>query len=323
MAELAVKITKEMDESAWRDARRQGLGGSDMAAVLGESPWRTPLDVYLDKLGLVPEREPTPAMRRGTVLEPVAADEYARLTGKRLQRGHAGLPVGILRHESHPWMQMNLDRVVMGERTIAEIKCPGIQVFARIKRQGVPADIYIQGQHYLAVSEYEKVLFIIFNAERWEVLPVEVVRDEIVIRHIIEAGKRFWHDHVLAQVPPPEIAEQGTDLDLPEVGGDLVVIDDPGWQRAAAELREAREIMEAAGDLEEAAKARLQEIMTSRNAQVAEGAGLRVYWAPQAGRNSLDSRRLKKERPEVYEQYLKQSRPSRPFRPFWLRKEAA
>lgn len=61
------------DKQQWLEGRRRGIGGSDVAAVLQLSPWRTPLDVWNDKLGLSPEHEMTSSLYWGTTLEQVVA----------------------------------------------------------------------------------------------------------------------------------------------------------------------------------------------------------------------------------------------------------
>ena len=63
------------DKQQWLEGRRRGIGGSDVAAVLQLSPWRTPLDVWNDKLGLSPEHEMTSSLYWGTTLEQVVAEQ--------------------------------------------------------------------------------------------------------------------------------------------------------------------------------------------------------------------------------------------------------
>ncbi len=66
---------------AWLAERRTGLGGSDVAAILGLSKWKTPLDVYLDKIGEGsedPDDEKRRTFARGHAMEPTIVDEYAR-----------------------------------------------------------------------------------------------------------------------------------------------------------------------------------------------------------------------------------------------------
>jgi putative phage-type endonuclease len=77
-----------MTRDEWLAARRTGIGGSDIAAILGLSPWRTPLDVYRDKVDGAEQPE-TEAMRWGRLLEDVIAREYAVRAGVRIQRAIA------------------------------------------------------------------------------------------------------------------------------------------------------------------------------------------------------------------------------------------
>ena len=70
----------------WLKQRKLGIGGSDVAAVLGLSAFRTPTDVYLDKIGEAEPRQATDSMHFGQLLEAVVAKEFARRTGMKVQR---------------------------------------------------------------------------------------------------------------------------------------------------------------------------------------------------------------------------------------------
>ena len=69
----------------WHEARKSGLGGSDIAAVLGLSKWASPMDVWYQKRGLVDPLEESNAMRRGRLLEPAIAEWYAEETGLQVE----------------------------------------------------------------------------------------------------------------------------------------------------------------------------------------------------------------------------------------------
>ena len=64
------------EREQWLLQRRAGLGGSDIGAILGLSPFRTPVDVYLEKTGRAPANEETLQMRFGTYAEEFVAQEY-------------------------------------------------------------------------------------------------------------------------------------------------------------------------------------------------------------------------------------------------------
>ena len=102
------------DKQQWLEGRRRGIGGSDVAAVLQLSPWRTPLDVWNDKLGLSPEHEMTSSLYWGTTLEQVVAKEFANRTGFKLQK---------VNHQfvdpDNDWAIANIDRAIINP-TIAK-----------------------------------------------------------------------------------------------------------------------------------------------------------------------------------------------------------
>jgi putative phage-type endonuclease len=92
----------------WLEARKQGIGGSDVAAVLGLSPWKTPVDIWLDKTNQTPDAEPNEAMYWGTVLEDVVAAEYAKRNNVKVQRITESLV-----HPLYPWARASIDRAVI------------------------------------------------------------------------------------------------------------------------------------------------------------------------------------------------------------------
>ena len=68
----------------WHEHRRRYRNASETAAVLGVSPWTTPYQLWLQRLGRA-EVKINPAMVRGTELEPAAREAYERLTGNVME----------------------------------------------------------------------------------------------------------------------------------------------------------------------------------------------------------------------------------------------
>jgi putative phage-type endonuclease len=178
--------------------RRSGIGGSDAAAVIGISPWSTPLAIYERKLGLVPDVEETAAMRWGTILEAPIADEYARVTGRQ------ALVAPMQRHPQHPWMIAHVDRVVDTDR-IVEIKTSARgEAWGEPGSDDLPAHYLTQCQHYLSVTGARVCdVAVLLNGSDFRIYPVE--RDEALIAYLIEREGKFWREHVLAKNPPEAV----------------------------------------------------------------------------------------------------------------------
>lgn len=311
MSQAVEKLQKE---------RLQGIGGSDSPVILGVSPFKSKKELWLEKRGLVESPSPTPAMKRGIFLEPIIAKIYQEVTGRKLRRRKK-----VLSHKKFPFLIAHVDREITsnssGSPGILEIKCPGLRVFSQCKREGLPEYYYVQLQHYLAVTGREWGSFAVFNAERWELLHFDVERDDELIDLIIQKDNEFWklvQDGICPDDYYKDLEEQ--DVNLPKVGGKFVNLDgDPQWIDAIEDLKTAKEILDDAQALYDAAKEKIQNIMTQYNAEVAEGAGVRVYWSWSPGRTSYDVKRIFKDHPEIDpEKYKKTGKPYRSFRPFFL-----
>ncbi len=297
--------------------QREGVGGSDTPTIMGVNPYETPLELWETKTGRRQQPETTPAMMRGTVLEPLIAELYAEKTGRKIRRVNT-----LLRHPQHAWLTGNIDREILNDGRgpgILEIKAPGLQVFGKAKREGLPPAYGLQLQHYLAVSGRKWGAFAVFNSEKWEMIFFDIDADPELQNIIIARDCEFWQ---CVQEDRPPVIDVTPTLELPTVGpSELVTIDSPVWKEAVDRLREAREIKAEAEALEEQAKAEIQNIMTAAGASVAEGAGARFYWKESPGRVTVDNKRLLKEKPDIYAAYAKTGQPFKTFKPYFLRGE--
>lgn len=158
----------------WLEVRRQGVGGSDAAAIIGCNDYSSPYTVWLDKTGRLPEKEPTEAMRQGTDLEDYVAKRFAEKTGKKVRRKN-----DTLRNPKYPFALANVDRWVVGENAGLECKTANTLNYAKFRDGEFPANYYVQCMHYMAVTGadrwYLAVLvfgreFIVFELERDEEL---------------------------------------------------------------------------------------------------------------------------------------------------------
>lgn len=281
--------------------RKKGLGGSDMAAVMGLDPYRTATDVYLEKTTEQPEKT-GPHLDRGNAMEPIIRELY------RKETGHNVFQVSTYEDD---WAVGNVDGVIWAKGDsrkdgygILEIKCPSLGSYQRIKMYGIPENYQIQMQHYLWLSECWWGEFAIFNADKWELTRVRVERDEEIIRHIREHGERFWNDCVLAG-KPPEIKERDTPV-LPPVGGQVVALEGEEARLVAA-CREMKALADEALALAAEAKKALMDKLAPG---VYEAAGARVYISQQEGRKGLDKLALQAENPGLdLARYEKQGEP--------------
>lgn len=222
-----------MTRAAWLAERRRGIGGSDIAAVLGMSRWASPRDVWLDKTGRAPEKPATWAMRKGIVLEPLILEWFAERTGRRVERS------GMLRHPEHDWALVNVDALV-DDDGIAEVKTASWWVRDEWDAGQVADAAELQSQWGLFVTGRSKAYVIAAISDDEPVIR-ERDRDQALIDMMRERAERFWHDHVLADVEPPLLpVDLGTvRKEYPVVERARVVADpslEPAFERRAAAI---------------------------------------------------------------------------------------
>lgn len=192
-----------MDRQEWLKARKRGLGGSDAAAILGLSPWKSPMDVWLDKTERLEEEAPDAdrefLLNLGEQLEPVIAKLYERRTGRELVLPHQR----ILKHMEHGVLLASADRLVSGEKRGVELKSENLfqDKFGDEGTDQVPEHYLIQCAHYMAV----------YNYDAWDVALLHggvdfktytIHRDLELEKEMISQLLDWWNTHVVADVPP-------------------------------------------------------------------------------------------------------------------------
>lgn len=293
----------------WLERRRHGIGGSDVAAMLGISRYKSPISLWLEKTGMVePEdlsdREP---IYWGNTLEDIVAKEFSLRTGKKVKRKNA-----LLHHPQHPHMIANVDRLVIGERAGLECKTAGIRQAERWEGDEVPDEYYLQCQHYLCVTGLRKWYIAVLIAGQ-EFIWKEVQRDERIIAVLIEKEAEFWN--LVETKTRPEVDGSQATADalgrmMPNSNGSEIVLP------AGAELwidryREADAGIKAWETIQMTAECKLKEMLGEN--EVGTCGEAKVTWKTTKGRESFDSKRFKADHPELAKDYVKLGDPSRRF----------
>ena len=298
MALVAVS-TKGMDRAEWLEERRKGIGGSDAAAIAGLSRYRSPFQVYMEKLGLIEPAEENEAMYWGTRLEEIVADEFSKRTGLKIRRRNA-----ILQHPEHKFMLANVDRLIVGKDEGLECKTASAYKADEWKDDDIPWEYAIQCYHYMAVTGYSAWwIAVLIGGNRFVYKRIE--RDENIIANLIKIESDFWNNHILKKVPP-EVDGSETSTEFvkslyPESNGKAVDL-----PSTAAEWIEA---YERYSEEEKAARERKQEAQNHLQMLLGEfETGFyrdrKIVWKT-ITTNRIDTKLLKSEQPEIYEKYLK------------------
>ena len=299
----------------WLEWRRNGIGASDVAGILGLSQWASPWSVWADKVGLSEPEDPTDAMQWGLYAERAVGPWFQDRTGLIV----AGEQTWCS-HPEHDWMRCTvdgfvfesdadyIDRAVCDAIGVLEIKTTGDSADSWAEQ--IPTHYQCQAQWQMAVTGLDRVWFAVLHAPfgrvRFEVYELE--RDEADIATLIDTAGAFWRDHVLTGTPPPSDGKEATTRALGEAWDDTtdeaVELDD---RIVAALLPKLTEIKQAIKELE-ADKAEMENEIKAALADHELGTvdGWKVSWKSQT-RTSIDTKPLRAEMPEVAEKFTNES----------------
>ena len=190
--------TADLPYEEWLEYRRLGIGGSDASVVCGINQYKSPVELYMDKIGMSLNQEVGDAAYWGTRLESLVREEFTLRTGIEV------LPVNqILQSEAHPYMLANLDGLIEHSEygsCIFEAKTTNTFLGGKWEGDSIPDEYLLQIQHYMAVTGYNGAYVAVLiggNTFKWKFIK----RDEEIITFLIKLEGNFW-GHVQSGVPP-------------------------------------------------------------------------------------------------------------------------
>lgn len=280
------KSTLEMTHDEWLLDRRRGIGGSDVATILGLNKWKSAYQLWLEKTGQVEldHTDSEPAYW-GNVLEEVVAKEFQERTGLKVRRRNQ-----VFEHPLHPFLRANIDRDVVGEKAVLECKTANQFLANEWEGEEIPLSYLCQVQHYMNVMNYDHAyIAVLIGGQKFIWKRIE--RDQKVIDMITERLVEFWEINVIEGVEPPidgskaasdflngHYSEEGTEeIVLPESFDELI--------RYRNEMKESEKIIK-----EEIAKLenQIKSEMGKKDAVIGITSNFVISW------KSITSKRLNK-----------------------------
>ena len=284
--------TVDMSREDWLEHRRKSIGGSDAATIVGLNPWSSPYELWADKLGKIPPKEETEAMRIGHDLEEYVARRFCEATGKRVRRENS-----ILRNMEYPFAHANVDRLIVGEKAGLECKTTSVLNLRNFKDGDYPANYYVQCQHYMMVTGMDTWYLAVLVLGR-EFLWFEINRNEEDIKALRDAEEDFW-GYVVNQKAPPVDGTEACSRTLDTLYADSEPDTEIDLTAISNVLQKRSEISKSIKELEERKKACENDIKNYM-AESERGSceGFKVSWKSQE-RTTVDTKKLAADHPEI------------------------
>lgn len=302
-------VSQAEDENEWKAVRNKGLGGSDIGAICGVSPFTSARQIYFNKTGqfdeaIKPGAAATERMHWGHLLEPVVADEFAAQTGKKL------IELGAtLAHKDFPWMRANIDRLIIDDDGkpcgILEVKTTSEYNAEEWENGEIPLTYMYQLQWYMHILDLKYGAFACLAGGN-KYFSYEVFRDDALINNVlIPAATDFWNNNVLA-LKEPELQSSDTDYinnkySAVEKNSEVQLSDDTSDELAKTVVECKKQIKELEGILDEAQN-RLKEKLQDK--EIGYTKSYTIKWSPRSS-TRVDTDKLKTNFPDIYEQCKK------------------
>lgn len=302
-AALRLVDTRSLDREQWLEVRKGGIGSSDAAAAVGLCPYKSQLELWMEKTGRTPVEDAPPGMDDprywGTLLEPYVAVAYSQQTDRKVRKVNA-----VLQHPTFPYMLANIDREVVGcpEIQILECKTAG-EWGSKLWRDGVPEYVQLQVQHQLAVTNQQAAdVAVLLCGQSLEIHRIE--RDEEAISRLMVLEARFW-EYVTTDTEPPADGSESAGKALrqlyPGGGNAMDFCEDRTLSDTFARLVALREELDVRVKEGEQLKQILQQAMGDA-ARAVFATGEVSFKRAQDG-TSLDTKRLAQDHPDLVARY--------------------
>lgn len=298
-------IIRPKSHEEWLKAREEGVGASEVAALVGLSPWETPFSLYLKKTHQVPPTEENDAMRRGHYLEDAVVQWWMHETGEQVIKASAADIIYV--HPDHPYMRVTPDRIVRGRKKILEVKSTSINMGDTIP------------DYFLAQVTYQMYVTGIHQAELIYIQGgltfgrFVVDYDEEFASFLASEVSKFWNDNVLGGKEPEAINTSDLAIKVPRSTPEKSIQAD---DTALAQISQIREKKARCEELEkeiEQLTNSLKMYMSDSEA-ILDGTGkVLLTWKSGKDKMSFDSKAFAAENPDLYAKYCHSTPGSRTF----------
>jgi len=302
------------------DQQAPTIGSSSIAAILGLSPWAGPWDVWARLMGLTTSKG-SRATLRGHILEPAIANYYGKQNDCELTPGPAYEETPIIGPES--WMHSRPDRFAKKdeEEWLVEIKSTRTfkDGWGQPGTPNVPQYYAAQCLWQMAVTGHSRTDLAAFATISDEFRVFTLHRDEGLEKKIVDYARDWYEKYITAMTPPEVDSSKGCSIALGQhlKQASIDLLDPTDEDRALA--NDLFDIRRQISELE--ADKRMKENLLKERIGENKGVMGVCTWAETKPRVTVDSKRLKDEHPEIYEQCSKVGQAGRQFRFIYQPKE--
>lgn len=289
----------------WLEARKDGIGASEVATIVGLNPWETPYQLWRRKTGLDPAKPMNAAMNTGHILEDGVAQYWAQATGREIIA--ASKDDFMFIDKDRPYLRVSPDRTFWLEGATRNDDNKGILECKTTRMKVDPDDIpkywFCQVQMNLGVAGYTQGSLAWLSAGQgfdFGYKDLNFVPD--FFEWLVESVSRFWTDNIVGGQEPSAVNVADVLLKYNRhMGGKIIECSDEVFE-AYKELKEVKKLMEETKQHKEKLEATLKMAFQDAEALSYGGDTIATWKAPKPS-NKFDDKAFIADHPDLAAPY--------------------
>ncbi|WP_409029373.1 YqaJ viral recombinase family protein [Gracilimonas sediminicola] len=299
-----MNLTELKPSIEWTLNRSSYIGGSDCPAILGESQYSTPLQIWMRKKGIFPPIEDDPIMNFGHYFEPQLAAHFEQETGLKTRRVNQPFT-----SPKHHFLKANIDRQVLAGKgldstAVLELKTTTSHRISSLDGE-LPREWYLQVQHYLGITSYKKCFLQVYFRDTCEFLEPQIIEpDYELIEDMTSKLVEWWKTYMEGEGQRPQpINGEDALLLYPDSSDGATVEVTPAGYALYQELLKVRDRKADLEAMEEDLKTKLKVRMEDAERMVLAGRDL-IQWKSST-QHRLDTKAFREAHPKLYREFTK------------------
>jgi len=300
--EVLMIVPSNFDQ--WLALNRRSLGGSKIATIIGLNQYETPYMLWARMNGHAPEVETTWPMIVGNFLEDAVANMYEYESGTRVIKASADPVVYV--HPEHDFIKGTPDRRIIlqdGTKAVLEIKT----TIANYDHDTIPASWFTQPMLYMGLMGLKKAVLCWFHLPTRELKWREIDFDRDMYEALVKEAVDFWNNYIVPDLPPPSISSQDVTNKFPnhtpDTWVDAALLQSPNLLEVYSRIDEIERAIKPLEDEKESLTETVKLAIAYKEGVAYNGTTLWTYRTNKPS-ESIDTKKLKVDHPQIYQSYV-------------------
>ena len=287
--------TLKQSRKDWLLERAKSIGASDSSAVLGINPWKSNVELWLEKTNpeSLLDQPDNLNMRLGRDMEPILRQLFTEETGLQVRQDNH-----IRYDDEYPFLSTNLDGRIVGDKVPLELKTTGMWDGM------IPDNYFCQLQHQMMVTNSPYIYFAVLVLSNFgkQFIVEKYERNERFIADMRATMVDFWMNYVVTGVAPDPVSVKDARLLYNETNQESVIEGSFDMITICEKIKDYNKDIKKIKSKADELRVDIMDTMKEDEIMTYKGSTLST-WKKSKGKVKFDLNKFKKDHPDIYEEY--------------------